>query len=82
MQMSDQIKSAVNKEEARAAKALAEAFAVIEEHRDYLPEQFYRDFADHVTWWASESNWTSDPKLMRQVLPILLHAVIEQEDEE
>jgi len=69
-------------ERENAIHALAEAFSVIEENREYLPGSFYEDFAHRLQDWISDAQWTSNPKLMRQILPILLREALFDEKEE
>jgi hypothetical protein len=85
MMNSEQIKPAPapadDSERERAVNALAESFAVIEEHREYLPGDFYRNFTDGLADWIADAQWTSNPDLMRQILPILLREVLMDEEE-
>jgi hypothetical protein len=83
---SDQIKGAAaiddDTDRENAVHALAEAFATIEENREYLPDDFYANFAHRLQDWIADAQWSVVPKLMRQILPIILREVIFDEEEE
>jgi hypothetical protein len=82
MHISEQIKEAMQDRNVQIARDIANAFATLAEHCDYLPGGLYTEIAERLNDWISNSNWTSDAKLMREVLPIVLGEMIEQEEEE
>jgi hypothetical protein len=63
-------------DEKAAARELAFAFATIEQYSDYLPARFYREFADWANDFLHESNWSTDPDLLRVVGPHIVAASI------
>src|SRR5262245_6739144 len=63
-------------DEASAAAELAQAFATIEEYRNYLPTRFYNDFADWLITFLSEANWSGDPDLLRSAGPHIVREAI------
>jgi hypothetical protein len=69
-------------EEAEAVHKLSEAFSVIEEYAGYLPDRFYRDFADGVNDWTNDAQWQTDPRLCRKILPLLIAKVIRNAEED
>lgn len=70
-------------EDDEAFEKLGEAFATIEEYRDYLPSAMYNEIADALNEALSNDVvWMTEPNLVRQIFPILAKRRMEQETEE
>lgn len=67
---------------ARAMRELADAFAKIEQYRDYIPAENYNAIADAITNWIASIDWLSEPARIRRVMPHILRDAIENEREE
>ena len=65
-----------------AEDALANAFAAIEEHRDYIPARVYNGMTDYLQEFYYLSEWQCDPEVLREVLPAILRAAIKKSKEE
>ncbi len=61
-----------DEEDLRAYREISDAIAKIERHRAYLPTDFYNSFGDCVNEWIDLAQWTSEPELISEVLPLLL----------
>jgi len=62
-----------------AARELANAFATIEEYREYLPTPIYHGMAHLMTDCIGDAQWSSKPDLMRKVLPDILREAINEQ---
>jgi len=66
-----------------AAMELANAFAAIEEYRDYIPARTYNEITAAITDWVlNDNHFISNPKMMRAGLPGILREIIAAEAEE
>jgi len=64
-----------------AALGLAEAFATIEQYREYIPTRIYNGMAECMREFC-DPNWLNEPEVMRKALPHILRAAIENEESE
>jgi hypothetical protein len=82
MQNSEQIKAASEAEAERAAVALADAIATIEQYRAYIPEKHYCAISGAITDMVTSQDWLSDPDATRKIMPAILRYSIERREEE
>ena len=75
----NQAKETEDDEADRAARELANAFATIEEYRDYLPAPIYYGMAHLMADCIGDAQWSSKPDLMRKVLPDILREAINEQ---
>jgi len=66
---------------AEAARALACAFATIEELRNFLTPHVYDAIGDALNELCDDVDWQTDSALMRIVLPHIIRAAIEKREQ-
>lgn len=74
-------RAADDDEQMRAARELSDAFATIEQYRDYLPASVYNPLAEAMMdWIVTDSQWMRDPRMVRAGMPGILREIFAKEE--